>query len=175
MLNTLASIFFLITSFLLQSTLFSTFSVGGIVPNLLIIVVASIGFLVGRKHGLLVGFAAGLMMDVFFGSVLGIYALFYMYVGYLNGLFKKILFPNDFKLPIMLIIGSNFLYGHCCYIVFFLLRGDFHYFYYLRKIIIAETVYTTLMACLLYPIIQFVYKRIAAHEEKVEDIIGQKS
>ncbi len=172
MLNTIASVVFLIISFLLQSTLFSTFSVAGIVPNLMIIVVASIGFLVGRKYGLLVGFAAGLLMDVFFGSLVGIYALFYMYMGYLNGLFKKILFPNDFKLPIMLIVGSNLIYGHCCYIVFFLLRGDFNYLYYLRKIIIPETAYTTLMACILYPVIQFTFRKIAAHEEKAEEIIG---
>ena len=90
-----ASAIFLIFGFLLQSTLFAQFSIGGINPNLLIIVVASIGFLVGSKYGMITGFIAGLMVDVFFGSVIGLYSLIYMYIGYINGNFKKILFSGE--------------------------------------------------------------------------------
>lgn len=171
-MNAVASVLLLIISFLLQSTLFSQFTIVGVVPNLLIIVVASIGFLVGRKYGLIVGFAAGMLVDVFFGSVIGIYALLYMYTGFINGLFKKILYPNDFRLPLGLIVGSDIIYGHACYIVFFLLKGDFHYFYYLRAVILPEVVYTTVIACILYPIIQVIFRWIARHEEKVEETIG---
>lgn len=161
-----ASIVFLGLSFILQSTLLSQFSVGGIVPNLLIITVASIGFLIGQKYGLITGFTAGLLVDIFFGNVIGLYALLYMYVGYINGAFRKILFPGDFKLPLVLIVGSDFVYGNLCYFFLFLFKGEFHYLYYLSKIIIPEVVYTTVVACIFFPLIKFVFRRIELREEK---------
>lgn len=167
-----ASAIFLIFGFLLQSTLFAQFSIGGINPNLLIIVVASIGFLVGSKYGMITGFIAGLMVDVFFGSVIGLYSLIYMYIGYINGNFKKILFSGDFKLPLGLIIVSDIAYGHICYIVLFLLKGDFNYLYYLRSVILPEAVYTTVVACLFYPLLNVTFKKIISYEEKVESTIG---
>lgn len=42
-----------------------------------------------EKEGLWVGFFCGLLIDIFFGFYLGGYALLYMYIGYINGLFKK--------------------------------------------------------------------------------------
>ena len=73
-MKTVVNAILIIIAFLLQSTLFSRFTVAGITPNLLLIVVASIGFLSGRRRGLIAGFFAGLLFDVFFGSVYGLYA-----------------------------------------------------------------------------------------------------
>ena len=93
--------------FLLQSTIFHSLSFGGIVPNLMIILTASFGFMRGEKSGLLVGFFSGLFIDIFFGEVLGFYALVYMYIGYTNGKFNRIFYPEDVKLPMALIIVSD--------------------------------------------------------------------
>ena len=59
-------------SFLLQSTVFQAISFAGIVPNLMLIVVSSVGLLRGKKEGLFVGFFCGLLIDIFFGFYLGI-------------------------------------------------------------------------------------------------------
>ena len=115
MLKIVVSAFFIIISFLLQGTVFQTLNFGGIVPNLLIIVTASYGFMRGKKNGLLIGFFSGLLMDIFFGSILGYYTLIYMYIGYFNGIFRKSFFPEDIKLPLLLIIGSDFIYNIICY------------------------------------------------------------
>ena len=37
----------------------------------------------------MVGFFSGLMIDLFYGSLFGFYALLYMYIGYLNGVFLQ--------------------------------------------------------------------------------------
>ena len=71
--------------FLLQCTVFHAFAFGSIVPNLMLILTASFGFMRGEKSGLLIGFFSGLFIDIFFGEVLGFYALLYMYIGYTNG------------------------------------------------------------------------------------------
>lgn len=171
MKKTLVSIAFIIVCFLLQSTLLSQFSIGGIVPNILIIVTASLSFLQGRRPGIFIGFFCGLLVDIFFGNIIGFYALLYMYVGYINGLFKKILFPEDIKLPLMLIAGSDFTYNIICYIFLFLLKGNFHFFYYLLHIIIPEVVYTTVLACILYPLIHVIYRKLEDSEKKGEQTI----
>ena len=42
--------------FLLQCTVFRSLAFGGIVPNLLIVLTASFGFMRGEKTGLIIGF-----------------------------------------------------------------------------------------------------------------------
>ncbi len=165
MKKTIVSGAFIMICFLLQSTLFSQFSIGGIVPNLLIIVTSSLGFLLGKREGIFVGFTCGLLIDLFFGTVFGMYALIYMYVGYTNGMFKKILFPEDVKLPLVLITASDLAYNLICYFFLFFLKGKFNFPYYLIHLILPELVYTTVVAFLLYPLIHYVF-RILDHLEK---------
>ena len=155
-------------SFLLQSTLLSQFTVGGITPNLLIITVATVGQLLGRRYGMISGFIGGLIVDIFFGRVIGFYALLYMVTGYCNGLFRKLLFSGDFKLPIALIVGSDFAFGNLCYLFLFFFRGDFHYLYYLTGVILPEMIYTMIIAIVYFPCMKAVYNRIRYREEKAE-------
>lgn len=144
--------------FLLQTTFFKSFSLGGIGPNILIILTSSLGFMRGRKVGTLVGFTCGLLIDIFFGEVLGFYALIYMYIGFLNGMFKKIFFPEDIKLPLILISLSDFAYSLTIYLLQFLLRSRFDFGYYFSKIIIPELVYTIVITIVLYPLILIIHK-----------------
>ena len=166
MLNVFVSALFVIICFLLQSTVFNSFSFGGIIPNLMIVVTASYGFMRGRKSGLLVGFFSGLLMDIFFGDILGFYALIYMYIGYLNGIFRKMFYPEDIKLPIALIVGSDFLCNFVIYVLTFFLQGRFQFSYYFLNIIIPEMVYTIIVTCVLYPLLLLVESRLEWREKE---------
>ncbi|MBR3601795.1 MAG: rod shape-determining protein MreD [Lachnospiraceae bacterium] len=166
MLSVLVCIFFVFICFLLQSTVFPHLAFGGIIPNLMIVVTASYGFMRGRKSGLLVGFFSGLIMDIFSSGVLGFYALIYMYIGYLNGVFKKMFFPEDIKLPIALIIGSDFLYNIIIYVLIFLLKGRFQFSYYFLNIIIPEMVYTIIVTCILYPLLLLLENLLERREKE---------
>ena len=166
MLNIFVSALFVIICFLLQCTVFNNLSFGGIIPNLMIIVTASYGFMKGRKSGLLVGFFSGLLMDIFFSSILGFYALIYMYIGYLNGIFRKMFYPEDIKLPIALIVSSDFIYNMVIYILSFLLKGRFQFSYYFLNIIIPEMVYTIIVTCVLYPLLLLVESRLEWREKE---------
>ncbi len=154
--------------FLLQCTLFKRLSFGGISPNLLIITTTSIGFMRGEKPGLLAGFVSGLFVDIFFGDVIGLYAMLYMYIGFLNGKFSKIFYPEDLKLPLALITLSDLSFGMVCYIVLFLLRGRLNFPYFFFRIILPETVYTLVMGIVLYPILLTLYKRLNIDEDRSE-------
>ena len=86
----IVSIILIILCFLLQTTFFKGLAFGGIVPNLLIIITSSFGFMRGEKTGLIIGFFCGLLADIFFGNVIGLNAMIYMYIGYANGKFHQI-------------------------------------------------------------------------------------
>lgn len=162
------SVLLIVTCFLLQTTVFKWLAFGGIVPNLLIVLTASFGFMRGEKTGLFMGFFCGLLCDIFFGSVLGFNAMVYMYIGYANGKFNRIFYPDDIKLPLGLILVSDFVYGFLYYMIFFLMRGRFQISYYLVHIILPEAVYTILVTLILYPLILWLNKRLEASEKRSE-------
>ena len=156
----------IIVCFLLQSTLFQTLSIASIAPNLLIVVTAAFGFMRGKKEGMFVGFFCGLIMDIFFGSVLGFYALVYMYIGFMNGIFKKIFYPEDIKLPVFLIASSDLAVNLITYFVQFLFRGRFELGYYVMHIIIPELVYTLILGVIIYFILLKVNQRLEVIEKR---------
>ena len=152
--------------FVLQCSVFNSLAMGGIIPNLMIILTSSFGFMRGEKAGLLIGFACGLLCDIFFGSFLGFYAMVMMYIGFVNGKFSRIFYPEDIKLPLALILCSDLAYGLLCYLLFFLMRGKFHFGYYLLHIILPEAVYTIVVTLLLYPLILWINKRLESREQR---------
>ena len=88
-----------------------------------------------------------------------------MYVGYFNGKFSYIFFPEDIKLPITLIAVSDIFYGLICYVFLFMMRGRFNFPYYFLHIIIPEMIYTIVVTIVFYPIILKVNK-ILDHDER---------
>jgi rod shape-determining protein MreD len=147
---------------------FGAFSFTGIVPNLMIILTSAFGFMRGEKEGLIIGFFCGLLSDIFFGDILGFYALILMYIGFLNGKFSRIFYPEDIKLPLALIITSDLSYGIMCYILMFLLRGRFHFTYYFTSVILPEAIYTIVVTIVLYPIILFINEKLEKWERRSE-------
>ena len=160
----------IIVCYLLQSTLFQVLSFAGISPNLLIVVTSAFGFMRGQKEGTWIGLFCGLCMDIFSGNTLGFYALLYMYVGFLNGYFRKLFYPEDIKLPMLLIGGSDLLYNVAVYFFLFLFRNKYQFWYYLKNIILPELVYTMLVTIVLYMILL----KINQHLELIEKRSAKK-
>lgn len=156
----------IIVCFLLETTVFQALDFASITPNLLIVVTSAFGFMRGKKEGMTVGFISGLICDVMFGDLLGFYALLYTVLGYLNGFFKRIFYPEDIKLPLILIAASDFVYGNIVWIFMFVLRSRFDYLYYLRNIILPELVYTILVTLILYQLILQINQKLEADEKR---------
>lgn len=167
-------IFVILFSFVLQTTVFQTLNFGGISPNLLIIVTASYGFMFGRRYGMTVGFICGLLMDIFYGNVLGFYALIFLYIGAGNGVFHRVFYQDDIKLPLALISLSDLVYSLLCYVLLFLLRGRFEFLFYLQNIIIPEVVYTIFITIFLYPCILFLNREVEHTEKRGDHKLAKK-
>lgn len=158
--------FIILISFLLQSTLFVKLKFGAASPNLMLVVTSSFGFMRGRKSGIAVGAISGLLVDIFWGQLLGFHTLLYTVIGYLNGSFERLFYDEDVKLPIILISASEFLYGICIYVFVYMLQGDFAFGTYLFSIIIPELVYTILVTLILYQVILHINRKLESEKQR---------
>lgn len=156
----IVTVLIILIGFLFQCTVFKTLSIGSISPNLMVIITSSFGFMKGKKEGLWVGFFCGLLEDIFYGRLLGMHAVIYMYIGYANGYFNHIFYGEDIKLPIFLISASELAYGLGHYVIMFMMRSRFAFFYYLTRIILPELLYTIVVPLLFYRLIYGVNRRL---------------
>ncbi|OUP02166.1 rod shape-determining protein MreD [Drancourtella sp. An210] len=156
----------IILFFLLETTVFQYLEIASIKPNLLVILTASFGFMRGKNEGMFVGFLSGFLLDLCFSRYIGFYTLLYSVIGYVNGFFKRLYYSDDMKLPLLLISGSELIYGLWVYVFQFMLQSDFHFLYYLGHIIMPELVYTILVTLILYQIILRINRRLEDEEKR---------
>ncbi len=155
----------IIICFLCQTTVFHFIKLSGVVPNLLLIVTMSFGLMRGRREGLLVGFFSGLLVDIFFGNVMGPYALIYMTLGYINGFFHRIYYVEDVLLPMIMITINDFMYNIIVYIIFFMLRNKLNFWNYLSDVILPEMMYTILVTLFFYKLLVRINLRLKKTKE----------
>lgn len=156
----------IIISFLLQTSVFDFLKLADTAPNVMVAFVVCIALMRGQKEAVGVGFFCGLLIDLFYGNVLGQYALLYVLIGYVNGFFNKLYFQDDFMLPLAVLAGNSFVYDILIYIFFFLLRGRLGFFYFLRSIIIPEAIYTAIVAVAVYRLLLPILAWIESYEER---------
>lgn len=155
----------IIVCFLCQTTVLHFVELSDVVPNLLLIVTMSFGLMRGRREGLLVGFFSGLLVDMFFGHVMGVYALIYMTLGYINGFFHRIYYVEDVLLPMIMITINDFIYNIFVYIIFFMLRNKLNFMDYLSDIILPEIMYTILITLFFYKLLVRINLRLKRTKE----------
>ena len=160
------TVFIIVVCFLLECTVFQKIAFASITPNLLIIITSAFGFMRGKKEGMFVGFLSGLLVDIFFNELIGFYALIFMVIGYVNGFFKRIFFPDEVKLPLALIAVSDFFCNLLIYFLLFWFRGRFSFGYYLLHTMLPELVYTMIVSVLLYFILLKVNEKLEAIERR---------
>ncbi len=108
----------------------------------------------GKKDGMFLGFFCGFLIDVFYGDLLGYYALIYMLIGYFNGCFQRLFYDDEIKLPLVMVGISDLIYGLVVYCLSFLLRAKFDFSLYFTELILPEVIYTLFLAVISYPLIR---------------------
>lgn len=155
--------------FILQTSVFHHLAFNDVVPNLILILVCSYGFLRGESSGIITGFLCGLAVDLMFSGFLGFNSLIYMYLGFFNGCLNRLYIDDKVKLPIICIGLSDIIFSIVTYGLKFLLKGHFNFLYYLTKIIIPEFIYTVFICIIVYPLIMIIEDKLIN-----EPIITQK-
>ena len=106
-----------IICFVLQATVFRHLPLGGVTPNILIMITAASGLMYGRKLGMYSGVIGGLLIDAMFNSVIGLTILIYAFIGYVNGMLNKLYFKDKLYIPAITIVLSDLAYGILYYII----------------------------------------------------------
>jgi rod shape-determining protein MreD len=154
----IVSVLVIVIAFLLQTTVFRELELADVVPNLLLVTTVTYAYFRGRTSGIVTGFFCGLMLDMMYGSVIGLYAFIFMTVGFIVGFCQKIYFRESLFLPAVLIAGSDLLYGLFYYITEFLMRGRIHFVFFFVHRILPEMIYTTIVGIVFFRILAFVEK-----------------
>lgn len=160
------SIFIIFIAFLLQTTLCQSMALANVVPNLLLVVTICYGYLRGRTSGILIGFFCGLLLDMVYGSVIGLYAFVFMTIGFVIGFCQKIYFTDSLILPSILIVAGDFLYSIYYFVTEFLMRGRIHFGFYFLHVILPEMIYTALVGILVYRFLDMLERFLTSHREE---------
>lgn len=157
----------------LQCSVLPAIAIASVVPNLMIVFTASFGLMRGKRAGLLIGFFSGLLADLMFMVLdfymVGFRAVIYMFIGYLCGCCCQIFYDEDVKMPVLLTALGDLVYGIAVYGAQFMLRGRIHFFYYLRRIILPEVVYTIVLTLITYRFFLFVHRKLVKSEKRGVD------
>lgn len=150
---------FLITYFL-QSNFFYWFTIGGIMPNLFVILQLFISLFVGTKVGITYGVFFGIFLDVVMGKNVGIYTIMLTIVSMLGIYFDKN-FSKDSRLTIMLmVIASTFIFELGCYVLNIIMQGINIEVLYFIKTIVVEIIYNAIITIIIYPGVQLLGYKI---------------
>ncbi len=138
---------------LLQTTVLSRLPFAAVTPDIMMVLTVSMGFMQGKKEGLMTGFVSGLFIDLISGSFFGGHAFLYMMAGYFSGFFCQIYFDNSVRLPLMLTGAGETFLNLAIYLSTFLLRGKLAFGKYLEIIILPSVVFTVLSTLVVYPVL----------------------
>ncbi len=155
----------LFVNLVLQSTVFQYLAILTVKPNSALILIVCYAILRGDVEGSIVGFFCGLLQDIFFGRILGLYALLGMLMGFFCGKPFKDYYRENLIIPLALVAGSGFVYEFAFYFISFLFRGRPALPYYMARIIIPQVIYTTIFVIPIYKLLYILNEKIEAYEK----------
>jgi len=154
----------ILLNFIISTTWLQAISVGGILPNTTLIIIASYALLRDDVEGAIMGFCAGLLYDIFFGGILGISALLMMLVGFLAGKPFRHFFKENFLAPIVLVAAASLAFEFGFYVINHLLVGRTDFLRYLGSIILPTTAYNLILCIFIYRGLYGINNRLSKRE-----------
>lgn len=150
---------------LLQSTAFTRLTIGGVKPDLVLILVVIGTLLYGPRVGVLWAFIGGLFLDILSGGPLGSSSLALMAAAVVAGIGHTTLSRFNVLVPLAAIIFGTLVYG-LVYAGILLalgglndalntdaLRRQFPFWETVQAVIVPATIYNTVLMLLLIPVL----------------------
>ncbi len=158
----------IIIVYVLHTTLAPYMALADVVPNFSMVFVCITGLLRGKREGMIVGMCSGLLLDMFYGynDIVGINALCYLIIGYINGVFNDIFFLDDITIPMMMVAICDFCYNFIMYVFTFMMRNDLNIGYYMKRIIVPEMVYTVFICFIVYRAMRLISLKLEEFENR---------
>lgn len=140
--------------YFLQSNFFTWFNIAGIMPNVFVILVLFIGLFTNKTVGTVYGVIIGYILDLLFGTKIGIQAVSLGLVGFLAAIFDKN-FSKDSRMTIMLmVLGATVVVEVLDYLLTYMFVGINVEIFNFVKILVIEVLFNIILTIIIYPLIQ---------------------
>lgn len=106
-MKTLILFVVMVAAMSLQSTVIPVLSIGGVRPDLVLVVVVSAALTAGRETGLLCGVFGGLLQDLLSVGPFGYNTLSKMLLGFLVGLYERKVNQGSLLLPLLAVAAAT--------------------------------------------------------------------
>lgn len=167
-----------IINLILQSTVILHIPYITVYPNTMLVMVICYSVLRDDIEGSIFGFFNGLLFDIFFGRVIGFYALLGLIAGYLSAKPFREFNSNNYLTPGVIIFFMSIFYESLFYFFAFLFRGRTDFLNYFINIILPEAIFNVIIGIIVYIIVYLVNRRLEIHEKpkrKMFSSIGGQS
>jgi len=146
-----------LVALLIEFVLASILGINTVKPDLILIVVICMSFISGTEEGTIVGFAGGLLKDVFSVHYLGINALVKSLIGYIAGVIRERIFSQH----IMWVVAiSTFIFTFINNMIIYFLLNALHSNYDFAMIIKNFVLSQAIMNSILSPFLFIGIKKI---------------
>ncbi len=148
----------IILNFILQTTVFQSFSIDNVVPNTTIIIIIAFALLKGKKVGSFLGICMGLLQDIIFSEVIGVNALIYFFIGYLIGLVDNKVFKDNSWIVVFFIAVATIFYHFLFYMFMYFLGLEISFINMFKKVIAFELIYNIILSVPIYKGVNKLFK-----------------
>ena len=164
---TLLALLFICLALILQSTLFSIISVGGVKPDLSLIILVFISYRKGHVVGQLTGFFTGFIEDIISLSPLGFHSLIKTIIGFLYGYLQGRIVIDVIFIPVLFVTIATLFKLLSSWIIslFFSITEVKIYFFHLNTLI--EIAYNAILAPFVFTFLNLFKSFKAGDKEKV--------
>jgi rod shape-determining protein MreD len=149
----------IVTSLLLQSTVFAQMKLFGVRPELMYLVTIVIAIVDGPREGMIVGFVGGLSQDFLLNSPKGLSALTLTLLGYGVGLSRQYIVSPSPLLPMMMVAIGTAVAVLFYEILGFLLGQVNQPILYSIRVPVLSGIYNAVLTPLAYPVLRRIAER----------------
>lgn len=151
----------IVATLAIQLTLINLFTILGVKPDLIIVIVVIFSLLEGAKEGTISGFVSGLLQDIFSTGLLGINALVKTVIGFTCGTLKEKIFHEHilFLIPVITFIASLVQ----SILIFLLLRAfgiEYGLVWSIKQVALPEALYSSLLSPFIFLVINKLFQMI---------------
>jgi len=143
----------LLLAVLLQVGLAPALSIGGVVPNFLLLVTVTLALVEGPNWGATAGFAAGLLFDLLGSGPIGPMALVLAVVGYVAGMLSANMFAEGWLLPLTVLAVASVATGMAYGLLITIFGGAGSFWQAFVSVVLPEALYNVALGLLFYPVL----------------------
>jgi rod shape-determining protein MreD len=145
----------LIAVVLLQTAVFPHLRIADVAPEIGLVATVGVAFMAGPEAGAVFGFAAGLSLDLFLSTPLGLSALAWSLTGYGVGVLQGAVLRASWWFPIALTFVAGVFGGLVfCVVGAIVGQGQLWGFSALRTVLVAA-LYGAVLAPIVFPVVRF--------------------